>query len=208
MRIAGYNDSVFINCPFDEEYKHIFQAIVYAIYRCGFYPKTALDEDNGSDNRLDKIMRKIKDCRYGIHDLSRIELSTNGFPRFNMPFELGIFFGAKNLGDKTQKSKNALIFEQEKYAYQKYISDLNGIDTKAHSNQPGIAMEKIRDWLRTASGRITIPGYTIIANGYKEFLKSLPAFVAKLGFTVNNLPFIDFRTIVEELVGQQIGNYN
>jgi hypothetical protein len=206
MRIADYNDSVFINCPFDEEYKHIFQAIVYAIYRCGFFPKSALDEDDGSDYRLDKIMRKIRDCRYGIHDLSRIELSTTGFPRFNMPFELGIFFGAKNLGDRIQKNKNALIFEREKYTYQKYISDLNGIDTKAHGNMPGIAMEKVRDWLRTASGRLSMPGYDIIANGYKEFQKSLPVFIAKLGFTVKNLPFTDFRTFVEEMVRQQISN--
>ena len=115
MKIAGYNDSVFINCPFDEQYKPILHATVYAICRCGFTPKSARDEDDGSDNRLDKIIRKIKDCRYGIHDLSRIELNTAGFPRFNMPFELGIFFGAKNLGDKKQKGKNALVFERKKF---------------------------------------------------------------------------------------------
>ncbi|MES1250158.1 MAG: hypothetical protein ABUL46_05705 [Chitinophaga rupis] len=87
MKVAGYNDSVFINCPFDDEYVPIFRAIVYTIYRCGFFPKTAMDEEDGLDNRLNKIIRKIKDCRYGIHDLSRIELNAADFPRFNMPFE-------------------------------------------------------------------------------------------------------------------------
>jgi len=95
-----YNDSVFINCPFDDDYKPILRAIVYAVYRCGFFPQTALDEEDGTEIRLLKIVRKMRGCRYGIHDLSRIELNDSDFPRFNMPFELGIFFGAKYFGDK------------------------------------------------------------------------------------------------------------
>ena len=204
MKVAGYNDSVFINCPFDDQYVPILRAIVYAVYRCGFFPKTALDEDDGSDSRLSKIIRKIRNSRYGIHDLSRIELNAADYPRFNMPFELGIFFGAKNLGDILQKRKNALILEKTKYSYQQYISDLNGIDTKAHNNDPAIAMAKVRDWLRTASGRKTIPGYTILNAQYQEFLNNLPALTHTLGFTVGNIPFVDFLNLVEDTVRQQI----
>lgn len=90
----GYNDSVFINCPFDDEYMPLLQSVVFSVYRCGFLPVCALADEDGSDSRLDKIVRYIEGCRYSIHDISRTEL-TNNFPRFNMPFELGIFFGAK-----------------------------------------------------------------------------------------------------------------
>lgn len=204
MKEAGYNDSVFINCPFDNQYISILRAIVYTIYRCGFFPKTALDEDDGLDNRLNKIMRKIKDSRYGIHDLSRVELNPADYPRFNMPFELGIFFGARYLGDDLQKKKNALVLERTKYSYQQYISDLNGIDTKAHNNDPAIAMAKVRDWLRTASGRKTIPDYAILAAQYQEFQDHLPSLTAELGFTIDNIPFIDFLNLVEDAVGEQI----
>jgi len=204
MKVAGYNDSVFINCPFDDEYVPIFRAIVYTIYRCGFFPKTAMDEDDGLDNRLNKIIRKIKDSRYGIHDLSRIELNAGNYPRFNMPFELGIFFGARNLGDELQRKKNALILERTRYSYQQYISDLNGIDTKAHDNDPALAMRKVRDWLRTASGRRTIPGYAILTTQYQEFQNNLPALTEQLGFTVDNIPFIDFLNLVEDAIGEQI----
>ncbi|HXB09644.1 MAG TPA: hypothetical protein VNW04_21105 [Puia sp.] len=203
MKVADYNDSVFINCPFDEQYVPMLRAIVYTVYRCGFFPKTALDEDDGSDNRLTKIIRKIRDSRYGIHDLSRIELSNAAWPRFNMPFELGIFFGAKNLGDDHQKRKNALVLEKEKYSYQKFISDLNGIDTKAHNNDPEIAMKKVRDWLRTASGRKTIPGYTILADQYKEFTAHLPVLTQTLGFTADNIPYVDFLHLMEDAVKVQ-----
>ena len=203
MKVAGYNDSVFINCPFDDEYVPILRAIIYTVYRCGFSPKTALDEDDGLDNRLGKIIRKIRDSRYGIHDLSRIELNSANYPRFNMPFELGIFFGARMLGDDAQKRKNALVLERTKYSYQQYISDLNGIDTKAHNNEPAVAMAKVRDWLRTASGRKTIPGYAILSAQYQEFEAHLPALTRKLGFTVNNIPFIDFLNLVEDAVTEQ-----
>lgn len=204
MKVAGYNDSVFINCPFDDQYAPILRAIVYTVYRCGFFPKTALDEDDGSDNRLAKIIRKIKESRYGIHDLSRIELNDAALPRFNMPFELGIFFGAKNMGDDLQKKKNALVLERDKYSYQKYISDLNGIDTKAHGNDPANAMKKVRDWLRTASGRRTIPGYAILATQYQNFQDHLPAITKELGFTIDNIPFVDFLNLVESTVKAQI----
>jgi hypothetical protein len=204
MRVAGYNYSVFINCPFDDQYVPILRAILYTVYRCGFLPKTALDEDDGSDNRLSKIIRKIKDCRYGIHDLSRVELNASDYPRFNMPFELGIFFGAKSLGDELQRRKNALVLERTKYSYQQYISDLNGIDTKAHNNDPIIAMAKVRDWLRTASGRKTIPGYAILTAHYHEFQNHLPSLAHGLGFTADNIPFIDFMNLVEDAVKQQV----
>src|SRR5258707_10962422 len=121
MNASGYNDAVFINCPFYDDYRPILQAILYTVYRCGFFPKTALDEDDGTDYRLDKIVRKIRECRYGIHDLSRIESNLNGYPRFNMPFELGIFFGAKHLGDLKQRTKNALVLERTRYSAQQVI---------------------------------------------------------------------------------------
>jgi len=64
MKVAGYNDSVFINCPFDDDYVPMLRAIIYTVYRCGFSPKTALDEDDGLDNRLGKIIRKIRNSRF------------------------------------------------------------------------------------------------------------------------------------------------
>ena len=202
MRKAGYSDFVFINCPFDNDYLPLLRALVYTVYYCGFIPKTALDEDNAMDNRLTKIIGKIKDCCYGVHDLSRVELNHAGLPRFNMPFELGIFFGAKYLGTGRQRAKNALIFERKKYSYQQYISDLNGIDTKAHRNNPAIAMQALRDWLRTASGRQGIAGYALIQEDYRVFLKELPGIAKLIGFTVDNLPFTDYCTIVEEYVAR------
>ncbi|MES2163913.1 MAG: hypothetical protein V4476_22365 [Pseudomonadota bacterium] len=70
----NYNNNVFINCPFDDDYKELQNAMVFAIYDCGFVPRCALEENDAGDVRFDKIRRLIELSRYGIHDISRTEL--------------------------------------------------------------------------------------------------------------------------------------
>ena len=99
MQSIFYNDNVFINCPFDSTYKPLFDAMVFAVYDCGFIARCALEEEDASQVRIDRIYNIIADCRYGIHDISRTELDRDsGLPRFNMPLELGIFFAISSLG--------------------------------------------------------------------------------------------------------------
>jgi len=195
MKVAGYNDSVFINCPFDAEYVPILRAIVYSVYRCGFFPKTALDEDDGLDNRLSKIVRQIKDSKYGIHDLSRIELSPANYPRFNMPFELGIFFGARMLGNGIQKRKNALILEKDKYSYQKFISDLAGMDIHAHASDAARAVQETRNWLANVSRR-TLPSAERVGRLHQSFLVDLPVMAAELEFDPDHIPYVDYESMI------------
>jgi hypothetical protein len=198
----SYNDSVFINCPFDSEYLPLLRAAIYTVYRCGFSPVSAMIEDNGLDNRIDKIFRIIEKCKYGIHDISRTELATgNNLPRFNMPFELGVFYGARRFGSKLQKNKNALILERVKYTYQQYLSDINGVDTRAHDNETVKVIRHIRNWLHTSSRRTTIPAAPAIINEYLEFLHRLPTTAKELGFPdIDDIPFNDYCQIVEEAI--------
>jgi hypothetical protein len=204
MSRPSYNDSVFINCPFDEDYKPILRAIVYAIYRCGFFPQTALDEEDGTEIRLLKIIRKMRGCRYGIHDLSRIELNDSDLPRFNMPFELGVFFGAKYFGDNVQQRKNALILERDRFTYQEYISDLAGIDTRAHDNLPVAALKKVHSWLNTVSRRKSIPGEKLLLIQYNDFVSVLPDLAKATEYTLDTLPFLNFLDITQEFVAKQL----
>ncbi len=71
--IPNYDNNVFINCPFDIYYALNLQAIIFTVYRCGFFPISALSEDNALDNRLSKIEKLVATSKYGIHDISRTE---------------------------------------------------------------------------------------------------------------------------------------
>lgn len=175
MKSPLYNDNVFINCPFDSDYKPLFDAIVFAVHDCGFVARCTLEEGDASQVRIDKIYNIIEDCRYGIHDISRTELDeVSHLPRFNMPLELGIFLGAKRFGVEEQTAKKCLVMDIESYRYQKFISDIAGQDISVHDNSPEEVVKIVRNCLLTASDRQTIPSGGIIWKRYRHFLRDLP----------------------------------
>jgi hypothetical protein len=116
-RRSEHARNVFINCPFDDEYTPIFEAIVFTIQACGFRPVCARSRLNSSDVRLQKIVDLIARCRYSIHDLSRTELDrVSTLPRFNMPLELGIDIGCRAFG-AGQSDKSFLIFDRDRFRF-------------------------------------------------------------------------------------------
>ncbi len=197
MRSPNYNNNVFINCPFDANYKPLFDAMVFAVHDCGFIPRCALEEDDASEVRIDKIYNIIADCRYGIHDISRTELDRNSdLPRFNMPLELGIFLGAKRFGVEEQKRKKCLVLDREQYRYQQFISDIAGQDIQAHNDKSQEVITQVRNWLRTASRRETIPGGNIIWRRYRDFRRDLPETARECQLTVEDLIFNDYTLVI------------
>lgn len=207
MQACHYEDAVFINCPFDKEYEPLLRAIIFAVCYCGFIPISALGEDNAMHNRLDKIVKCIRNCQYSIHDLSRLEMSANGLPRMNMPFELGLFYGARHFGNKVQRQKNALIFERDKYTYLEFITDLRGVDVKAHHNDPETVICKVRHWLKTATDRTSIPDTRQLIRDYYAFVSSMKIFAADSVHDKDDILFKDCCRMVEKVLFEaQISN--
>jgi hypothetical protein len=194
---------VFINCPFDPQYQSLFEAIVFAVSVCGFRPRCALESEDGSQIRIEKILNIISDCRFGIHDISETELDeTNQLPRFNMPLELGMFLGAKRFGQGEQKGKICLILDREKYRYQKFISDIAGQDIRAHGDDPKTAISIVRNWLRSALPAISVPGGEAIGARYDLFRKELPSLCQTLQVSTDEWTFIDYTWIVKGWLDQ------
>lgn len=181
-----FDINVFINCPFDDPYNPLFLAIVFTVTVLGFRPRCSKEVNN--DERLDKIIGIICDCKYGIHDISRIERTRmpDGtlLPRFNMPFELGIDVGLKAWG-KTNKhpklmQKHLLILEAQDHRYQIYISDLKGRDVESHKNTVADVIGKVRHFLNEAEKRDRpLPPSALV---YKEYCKFRRRFTDELSF--------------------------
>jgi hypothetical protein len=198
-RQPTYSESVFINCPFDDPYRPIRDAVIFAVLDCGFAPRCALEVDDGADLRFDKIQRIISGSRFGIHDISRTELDgVTHLPRFNMPLELGMFLAARHFGGGKQKSKNCLILDSERYRYRNFISDISGHDIEAHNNDPLAAIRCVRNWLRSQSGRRTIPGAQAIAARYEQFVAALPGMCTAVELVPAELTYADFTGLVVE----------
>jgi hypothetical protein len=188
---ADYDRNVFINCPFDPEYAPIFEAIVFAVHDSGLIPRCARERLDSSEIRLQKIVDLIGAARYSIHDLSRTELDhATALPRFNMPLELGIDLGCKSFS-KPHREKSLLIFDSDQYRFQKYVSDIAGQDIHRHSNDPKIAIGRVRDWLRSETGDSNIRGGAAMHSRYLTFRRELPAICDELKLDADNLPFVD-----------------
>jgi len=196
----SYDRSVFINCPFDNQYRPLLRAAVFAVLRSGFYARSALEEEDSSEIRLHKIFRIIGECRFGIHDLSRITLH-QGFPRFNMPLELGIFLAAKYFGREEQDRKGCLIFERTPHSYLRFISDIRGQDVHPHQNSPEQVVRSIRNWLANNSGR-SLPGGAALWQQYRRFANWLPRRCRALELKENELTFLDYWSLVAEWIDQ------
>lgn len=115
-----------------------------------------------------RIHRLILGSRYSIHDISRVEL-TPKYPRFNMPFQLGLDLGCREFGSGSAKRKRCLIMDSEPYRFQEFLSDIAGQDIRPHRNSPDEVINLARNWLRSTSGRRSIPGPSLIKTHFKRF---------------------------------------
>lgn len=195
---TSYDTDVFINCPFDDDYKPVFDAVVFAVHDCGFRVRCALEEEDSGEVRVSKLYNIISECRLSIHDISRTEVSRDSLlPRFNMPLELGVFLGARQYGSGRQKRKRCLILDRERYRYQRYISDLAGQDPKAHADDAAKAIQCVRDWLsHHVVKAVTLPGPAAMVGRYKRFKKQLPAILSESGIRPEELIYNDYTTFV------------
>ena len=182
------NDNVFINCPFDKRYKPILNAITFAIHDAGFVARCSLEVIDSGPTRLATILSIIADCTYGIHDISRTETGGKSkLPRFNMPFECGLFWGCFRYGEKKHSRKRILVLDSQEYRYQQTLSDISGQDIKVHNNDPRMAIDKVRSWLNAGSKRKTIPGGKAIWDHYVLFQKELTPILKRAGITRSEL---------------------
>lgn len=198
---ANYDINVFVNCPFDEIYLPLMEAIVFAIHDCGFVARSALEAEDSGEVRIERIAKIIKDCRYGVHDISRTEVGPEtGLPRFNMPLELGLFLGASRFGSRSDKSKGCLILDCERYRYHRFCSDISGQDIQSHDASSQTAVKVVRNWLRNTrrNSSVAIPGGSAMVGRFIQFQEELPLLCSELELERSELIFNDYTTLIAE----------
>jgi hypothetical protein len=197
MLPSTYGKNVFINCPFDRKHNPLFRAMVFAVHDCGFIARSALETVDGGEVRIRKIIQIMRESRYGVHDISRIELDRGTrLPRFNMPLELGMFLGAREFGIREQRLKSCLILDRERYRYQVFCSDIAGQDIRAHADDAAQAIFAVRDFLANHQSAALLPGGNKIARRNEAFRAELPALARRFHLSPSTLTFIELRTFV------------
>jgi len=139
-------------------------------------PRATL-EIRGSSRRLGKILKLIADCRYSIHDLSRVELDIRPprTPRFNMPFELGLAVASYG---KARGKQNWFVCETKDYRLSKSLSDLNGTDPYIHDGKIAGVFRELCNIFTRSGGQPTVQQMNRI---YRELRRNLPAILRRSG---------------------------
>ena len=204
---ADYDKSVFINCPFDDDYLPLFRALIFAVFECGLIPRCAQEVYDAGEVRIEKIARIIRNCRWGIHDISRTDVNSRGLPRFNMPLELGLFLGATRFGTGPQTRKSCLVLDRDRYRYQEFISDIAGQDIMAHADDPAEAIKAARDWLSVSKAGVRRPpGGAAIATRYGRFLGELPRICADAELQIAELTFVEYADMASTWLKRELGS--
>jgi len=182
-----FDRNVFVNCPLDEDYDHILQAVLFCIVRFGLKPRTATERSDAGESRISKILDLIQSSRYSIHDLCRCQARDEGeYYRLNMPFELGLDFGCRRYGAGQLTDKVILVLEEKRYRYQAAISDLAGSDIEAHHGDYQLAVRKVRNWLAGMPDFEAIGAARVLAD-YEDFQEWYFRRQRNLGFSEDDI---------------------
>jgi hypothetical protein len=163
-----FERSVFVNCPFDDDYEPILQAILFCIIYLGFAPRISRERNDSGEVRLQKIRSLIEGSLYSIHDLSRSQARKKGEHfRLNMPFELGIDYACREYLPG-REAKRLLVLDEKPYRYQAALSDIAGCDIEYHGGDYQKGVRKVRNWLVSEAG-VEADGAARVLARYADF---------------------------------------
>lgn len=198
----AFNENVFINCPFDNDYTNLLRPLLFTVVYAGLEPQISQTTDSGQQ-RVNAIQELIIKSKYSIHDLSRVEIKAKkDLPRFNMPFELGLDIGCKRFGGGELAEKRCLILEKEQYRYHQILSDISGNDIEAHKADAQTLVRKVRNWFISQEIQ-GLPSANVIWTSFNEFESSLEETLRTDGFDqadINEMPKSELIAYIKDWV--------
>lgn len=201
-----FDNNVFINCPFDEEFYPLLRPLLFTVIYMGLNPRIALESLDSGLPRIQKILTLINESKYAIHDLSRIKARRVGeYFRLNMPFELGLDVGCRLYKSKKWQKKKLLILEAERYRYQAAISDLSGSDIAVHKNSPEDVVTEVRNWLKSETGR-NAPGPSKIWGAFNDFMADNYDVLKAHGFSARDIERLPINELMDHMKKWVVNN--
>jgi hypothetical protein len=164
---------VFLNYPFDEEFEPLAHAMHFAVVATGLIPTCARDVSAPDRLRLEMLVDIISNSRFSVHDFSRYRgEGEKNFARFNMPIEMGmsLYYAFSTY----QREHRCAFFVDTPHDYQRFASDLAGLDPKHHDNKDLLMLTGIYEWLReVGEGDDNMIPTVEVQEQFRRFLKEL-----------------------------------
>ncbi len=160
---------VFINCPFDDDYRDQRDAIVFTSIQAGFVPWMAGSTGDVAASRVERIYDGLRACRYSVHDLTRYQGEGQAnLSRFNMPLELGMAMAVRHASGDDDRH-DWMFMVPEGHVYQRYISDLSGFDPIPHDGTARRVAVAVLSWLSTRAAAQAAVGPAEVLGNLPEY---------------------------------------
>jgi hypothetical protein len=199
-----FETNVFINCPFDDDFKKILRPLLFTIIYHGLKPRIATERIDSGESRITKIIELIEDSKYSIHDLSRVKAQAKGeMFRLNMPYELGIDVGCRKFGRGKLGDKKYLIMAAARYEYQQALSDIAGSDISVHNDDAQETVRVVRQWIANVIGGED--GSKAIWSAFEDFNATMYDDMEARGFDsheIENVQTADLIRRMEDWIGK------
>jgi hypothetical protein len=120
-------------------------------------------------------------------------------PRFNMPFEAGMAY-VMHASMDASNTHELLVLEAKAYRYQASISDLAGLDPKAHHNDPLKAIAAVRSFLAQHNPGKSFSAAPHVQRRYVAFSKQLPQRAKSMKLSARLLRSWDYALDLQNLM--------
>lgn len=173
--LTAFEDGqVFLNYPFDNEFKPFSHAMHFAVVAAGLIPVCAYDLTAPDRPRLDIIVEAIIRSRYSVHDFSRLRgEGEQNFARLNMPLEMGMaLFHALQTQRATHR---CAFFIPTSNDYRVAASDLAGLDAIPYEGDELSCVARVYEWLRDGLRSLytqRVPTITVVEQ-YRHFVTEM-----------------------------------
>jgi hypothetical protein len=169
-------DKVFLNVPYDAEFERLFLAYIVGVTAFRFTPHTTLEIPD-TTRRLERIQTLLQQCRYSIHDISRVQLSQSAprIPRFNVPFELGL---AVSWSSMNPDRHSWFVCDSERHRGLRSISDIAGTDINIHD---GTIRGVMRELCNVFVRQPVRPDVTVLMKLYRKLRLAIPELQKQAG---------------------------
>ena len=165
---------VFLNYPFDDDFRDMALAMHFAVVSANMIPVCARDLSVPDRVRVDMLVKAVASCHYSAHDLSRGKgEGAENYSRLNMSIEYGmaLFYDMNSDG----AAHRCAFFVASPHEYQAYASDLSGLDPQYHENSDLMLVKLVYDWLLFIQPdlKATQPPTAVVVTRYADFKEEL-----------------------------------
>ncbi|CCH30396.1 hypothetical protein ABZ816_17040 [Actinosynnema sp. NPDC047251] len=169
--IAAYAPyQVFLNHPYDKDFRRHADALGFAVVAAGLVPVSARDLSSPDQLRLEMIFEAIRNCHYSLHDLSRAHgEGPDNLARMNMPLEMGM--ALYHALDRQRVDRRCAFFVPARHDFRRFASDLAGLDPKVYDDEPTTLLAGAYEWLRAIVPMAYVSSQPTVdvVDAYREF---------------------------------------